>query len=259
MASLGYAYLNGPSQLSTFFIFSHLPLLSFSGIVGLILFAFLRPRATEETHKTAAILVSSIWAVQNTQITSGVLVTPVNFENYWGVAVLGCLTTLVVIHRATEPRIWITSAFALFVAFAGTTFAFNRSIFLRLEDPKKTIAMLATSSSQVACDDRYLATNLDLVHPLQPPTAFSWTRTYDLSSNQRYDQYLCARDTILHSGHASSPKFKELFEALDRGFQTRGADMFMSLGRQPIPTFTKREFTQNTRCAPEELIVVTTK
>ena len=258
-STLVYVSITGGTKLSNLFILSHLPLISFSGLGGLLLLSYIRRRVTKGTYSVATILVASVWAAQNTQVLSGTLVTPVNFENYWGVAVLGYLTTLAIIHGATQLRAWVYCVMALFLIFSVTVFESNRAIFERLPLTRETISTLATSSSRVAVDDLYLASYLDLVHPQQPPTTFSWTRTYELASNKSYEDYLCAREEIRRSGFSSSPQFIRLFEALDLGFQSRGADMFMSLGRQSIPLFPKLEMRDIPYCAPQELIVVTTK
>ena len=256
-ATLAYVHLTGATKLSQLFILSHAPLVSFCGLCGILLLSLIRPRVTADTFSVATTLVASIWAVQNTQLLSGTLVTPVNFENYWGVAVLGYLVTVAIIQRVTLLRAWVYCAMILFATVSLSIFEVNRVIFERLQLPRETIATLATSSSRLACNDLYLATYLDLVHPRQPPTAFSWARTYDFSSNIQYDTYLCAREEIRRS--TFSHNFIRLLEALDFGFQSRGADMFMSLGRQPIPLFPKRKIEHIPECSPQNLIVVTTQ
>lgn len=258
-STLAYVSITGPTKLSNLFIYSHLPLISYSGLCGMLLLLYVRRRVAESTYSVATILVASVWAAQNTQVLTGTLVTPVNFENYWGVAVLGYLATLAIIYGATQLRAWVYCVMALFIIFSVTVFEYNRAIFERLPLTRDTFTTLATSSSRVAVDDLYLASYLDLVHPQQPPTTFSWTRTYELASNRSYDAYLCAREEIGRSGFSSSPQFIRLFEALDFGFQSRGADMFMSLGRQPIPLFPKIEIRDIPSCPPQELIVVATK
>lgn len=259
LMTVGYNALVGESPLSRFFIVSHLPLVSFSGILGLAVLLVTRKQLPKGPQTALTILVASVWAVDNTQLISGYLVTPVNFENYWGVAVLGCVTTLLIVHLASHPRYWIGFTMALYAAFSVTIFASNNAIFKRLERPREVLPQLSTSSAQLACDDLYLTTYLDLVHPMQPPTVFSWTRTLNLSSDFAYDEYLCSKDLIQKMGPPTSDDFAPIFHALDWGFERRGADMFMSIGRQPIPTFPKREGTKDTSCARRELVVVKTR
>lgn len=254
-ATLAYVHIFRDTKLLNLFIFSYAPLISLSGLCGLVLLSLIRQRVTAGTYSVATILVASIWAVQNTQLLSGTLVTPVNFENYWGTAVLGYLATIAIIHRVTHLRRWVYCTMLLFASFSLRIFEINRVIFERLQLPRETIATLATSSSRLAHNDLHVATYLDLVHPRQPPTAFSWARTYDLSSNVEYDAYLCAREEIRRSPF--SDEFVRLLEALELGFQYRGADLFMSLARQPIPLAPKRQVEDVAECSPQNLIVVT--
>jgi hypothetical protein len=251
-----YHALVGESPLSRFFIVSHLPLLSFSGIVGFAVLLVTRTRLPKGTQTALTLLVASLWAVDNTQLISGYLVTPVNFENYWGVAVLGCVTTLLIVQRASHPGYWIGFSMALYALFCVTVFARNNAVFQRLERSHEVLPLLSKSSAQVACDDLYLTTYLDLVHPMQPPTVFSWTRALNLSSDVPYENYLCSKEVIQNMGPPTSEEFAPLFHALDWGFQSRGADIFMSIGRQPIPTFPRREGTTKTSCPDRELVVV---
>jgi hypothetical protein len=251
-----YKALVEESPLSRFFIVSHLPLVSWSGLVGLVLVLLTRSRLPKGPQTALTVLIASLWAIDNTQLISGYLVTPVNFENYWGVAVLGCVATLLIVHLASHSGYWIGLTMALYAAFSVTLFTRNNTVFQRLEHPREVLPLLSTSSAHVACEDLYLTTYLDLVHPMQPPTVFSWTRALNLSSDVPYDDYLCSKAIIQDMGPPTSEDFKPIFQALDWGFQSRGADMFMSIGRQPIPTFPQRKVPKDTGCARRELIVV---
>jgi len=244
-------------SLSRFFIFSHLPLIPFSGIVALMLYLVIQKCVPAPTHPVLIALVASTWAVANVQCVSGFLVTPVNFENYWGVAVLGLLTTMGVLHRSDDHRGWVGLAMFLFAAFSAGTFAFNQSVFNRLDRPREILPLLAETSPRVACNDLYLATYLDLVHPRQEPTAFSWTRTLDLSSDAKYETYLCDKKRLISEIPYSQTLFARVFETLDAGFLSRGGDMFMSLGRQDLNLFPPREISEPMPCSEKEFVVVT--
>ncbi len=252
------AFLNfGMDQsLSRFLIFSRLPLIPFSGVLALILYLIIQDYIPSSTRPLLIALVTSTWAVANVQMISGYLVTPVNFENYWGVAVLGFLATMGVLHRSDDHRGWVGLTMFLFLAFSAGTFAFNQSVFSRLDRPREILPLLAETSPHVACNDLYLTTYLDLVHPRQQPTAFSWTRTLDLSSDSNYETYLCDKDMITSEFPDSQARFGRIFETLDAGFRSRGGDMFMSLGRQDLNLFPSKEITEQTPCRGKELIVV---
>lgn len=245
-------------SLPRFFIFSSLPLIPFSGILSLVLFLLIQDHVPSSSRPLLIALVCSTWAVANVQLVSGYLVPPVNFENYWGVMVLSFLATMGILHRSEDPRGWVGFSLLLFGAFSAATFAFNQKVSQRLTHPKEVIPVLATDSSRVACNDLYLSTYLDLVHPRQQHTMFSWTRTLDLSSDSNYRNYLCDKRVLESSYSEATPLFEHIFAALDAGFISRGSDMFMSLGRQDIPTFAPQPLEAPIECPARELLMVPT-
>jgi hypothetical protein len=256
LVMIAFLKLGSDVSLSRFFIFSHLPLIPFSGVVALALYLIIHEYVPSSTRPLLITLASSIWAVANVQIVSGFMVTPVNFENYWGVAVLGFLTTMGILHRSDDQRWWVGLAMLLFAAFSAGTFAFNKSIFMKLEHPREILPLLAERSSQVACNDLYLTTYLDLVHPKQQPTTFSWTRTLDLSSDANYETYLCDRRTLIAESPDARSLFEPLFDTVDAAFLARGGDMFMSMGRQDLRMFSPKKITDSTSCASKSFVVL---
>lgn len=245
-------------NLPKFFIFSSLPLIPFSGVLSLALYLLIQDHVPRSSRPLLIALVCSTWAVANAQLVSGYLVPPVNFENYWGVMVLSFLATMGILHRSEDPRGWVGFSVLLFGAFSVATFAFNHSVSARLAHPREVLPLLAQNSTRVACNDLYLTTYLDLVYPRQQPTTFSWTRTLDISSDANYQNYLCDKQSLQSFHSSSQPLFDHLFVALDEGFISRGSDMFMSLGRQNIPTFAPQPSTATTECASHELLIVPT-
>jgi len=185
-------------------------------------------------------------------------VPPVNFENYWGVVVLSLLATMGILYRSDDHRGWVGFSVLLFGTFSAATFAFNQGVVARLSNPKEVLPLLATESPRVACNDLYLTTYLDLVHPRQSPTTFSWTRTLDLSTDSYLHTYLCDRKNLERSRPDAAPRFEGLFSTLDTGFISRGGDSFMSIGRQPIPSFPAHSDTTPVECIEHELFVVPT-
>jgi hypothetical protein len=255
---LAFLMFGTDPSLPKFFILSSLPLIPFSGVLSLALYLLIQNHAPSSSRPLLIALVCSTWAVANVQLVSGYLVPPVNFENYWGIMVLSFLATLGILHRSEDPRGWVGFSVLLFGVFSVATFAFNQKVSQRLSHPKEVLPVLATESDRVACNDLYLTTYLDLVHPRQQPTTFSWTRTLNLSSDSNYRNYLCDKRILESSYSEVKPLFEHLFAALDAGFITRGSDMFMSLGRQEIPTFAPRPDDAPVECPARELLMVPT-
>lgn len=249
-----FSHAGVEQHIAKFFIHSYLPLVPFTGALALAVYLIIRNSLPRSTRPFVITLVCSPWVVANTQLITGVLIAPVNFENYWGVVVLGVLATLGILHRSEVQRGYVAASLLLFGAFALSLCVDNYRISARLTDPERILPLLAEAAPQVACDDLYLATFLDLTHPLQPPTAFSWTRTFFLSTDRYYNTYQCDRLSLERDYPELIPNFLPLFETLDSGFVSRGGDMFMSLGRQPIPRFLPQQRFDPSSCEAHALV-----
>lgn len=251
--------LGAEPHLAKMFIFSHLPLIPFTGVMSLALYLLIQEYIPPSTRSVLITLVCSTWAVANVQLISGYLVPPVNFENYWGVMVLSLLATMGILYRSDDNRGWVGFSMLLFGAFSAATFAFNQSVFERLSNPREVLPLLAKESPRVACNDLYLTTYLDLVHPRQQPTTFSWTRTLDLSSDSYLYSYLCDKQNLERIHPDARATFEPLFSTLDSAFVFRGGDSFMSIGRQEPATFYPQSPAPPSECVERDLYIIPTR
>ncbi|MEY3400026.1 MAG: hypothetical protein RLZZ486_494, partial [Actinomycetota bacterium] len=145
LVALAYFRWGAAPSLNRYFIPSRGPVVSFTGIVAIVLYRFIRESLPSTCRPLMIALISSIWAVENVQIICGRLVTPVNYEQYWGVVVVGLLATLGILYRAAALHLWVIATVAFFATYCAHTFLFNKAIFDRLKEPQRILPLLATS------------------------------------------------------------------------------------------------------------------
>lgn len=237
-----------PSLLQ-FFIFSHLPVLPLTGVIAVCVFWAIRKHAPPHLVRLGGLLVASIWAVENTQIVSGWLVTPVNYEQYWGVLVLSGLTAVAILYRSKNPALWLHIALVCFLVHAVHIFRDNAIVFNELGNRREVLQALRTNSQSVACHNLRLATYLNLAYPMQPPTALSWTRTLNAKNNDNYLEYSCVKRAIEKLAPPQFSQFNEVFNALEIGYIVKGSDLNVTMGRQEIVQFPLPTPGPDSRCS----------
>ena len=231
-----YIAFMAESSLRKFFIFSHLPVISFTGGVSTAIYLATRRGMPVILRPLLLTGIVSIWLVQNTQIVSGWFVTPVNFEQYWGLTVIAFVAATAILGKPKLLRCWAFVALLCFFSAGMRDFSMNLSIASRITTPEVVLPALAKSAEDMVFDDLYMATVLDMVHPRQAPTAFSWTRTLHADSNEQYSVFQCTKKLLLQQ-HDSvvTDRFLPIMEHLKRGFSEKGADLNVTMGRMPIP------------------------
>lgn len=230
----------GNSQVEWLFLRSWLPMVSVMGLVSLGIFALVRKHTPPSLAKILPILVASTWVGPNIQVISRAFAAPVNYEQYWSISIVGFLATITILSRSQYKNGWVALALFVFVVESTQTFTNNLRVFRRLPDPRQSLTTVHELAERVAVNDLYLATFLDMAYPVQPATIFSFAHTYEVSSDQSYQRYVCARRSIEASHPEYIPSFSALFARLDYGYQVRGIDPLITAGRAPIK---KRDLT----------------
>ncbi len=245
------------SALQKFFIFSHLPVISFTGAVAAIVYIATQRHARVALRPLMAIGIASIWLVQNTQLVSGWFVTPVNFEQYWGVMIIAFVAAVVVLGKPQLLKGYVFLGVLCFFVAGLRDFRINLDMVSRIAEPEVVLPALAQSAADMVFDDTYTATVLDMVHPKQAPTAFSWTRTLHASSNAEYSVFQCTKKLLLEQhGTATSERFEQIMEHLARGFVEKGADLNVTMGRMPIPRVDLPTNALGTECTGRNPLIV---
>jgi hypothetical protein len=221
-------------SLTQFFVFSHLPVFSLTGSIGVILLALNRAHIPPPLMGFCATLVLSIWATENVQVLSGWLVTPVNYEQYWGVVVLAVISSVVLVKRGSGLGMWLCLLLLVFEAHCATLFRHNLEVYKSLRNPENILPVVRESPEKVACANIYLATYLDLAYPRREPTALSFTRTLHAASDRNYEVYACVKREIQSRPQSTRDTYARILEVLDHGYDVKGADLNVTMGRRDI-------------------------
>jgi hypothetical protein len=160
------------------------------------------------------------------------MVAPTKYDEYWGAGVVAILIALLVQCRARKPALWTGLFLTVYVLGLVDNFNFNLNVYRKLVSPREVLAIVRQTPERVASSDLLLSVYLDLVYARQEHTLFSFTRTYDLSSDQSYHEYQCARDVVSGLAPNESQLFKHQFAALDYGYAYRGVDEVITMRRR---------------------------
>jgi hypothetical protein len=234
--------------LHRFVMHSREPVLSLTALLSSALFLGIRRFVQPGLRSVLVVLVFSLWIVPNLQIVSGVLLPASKFEEYWGVVVVAFLGALTVYYRSAQPNRWVAVAFLWSATWFWANFQFNAGILAKLGNPIQTIDTLQEASERVASSDLLLSAYLDMVHPKQPHTLFSFTKTYRLSDDSNYTEYRCAKELVGKLHPDKYGMFAHEFAVLDIGYVFRGIDEIITMRRRSLEEFKVKSNDESTPC-----------
>jgi hypothetical protein len=243
-------------MLHRFVMDSHAPVLPLTALISSALFIGIRRYPQGGLRGVLAVLVASLWIVPNLQIVSGILLPPTKFEEYWGVVVVALLATLMLHYRSRQPDRWLAVVLIWFGLWLWSNFEFNAGLLAKVRNPAKTVAILRETPEQVASSDLLLSAHLDMVHPKQPHTLFSFTKTYKLSDDSNYAEYRCAKEIVRAMPVEEARTFDTEFAALDFGYSYRGVDEIITMRRQPLEAFKIKPNNDSRPCSQLEPIFI---
>ena len=256
LTSVVFSWYGVDPVLHRFFVQSHLPVIPLTAVVATGLWLSLRRKIPRHLSAMLVALVMSTWAAPNVQIVSGVMVSPTKYEEYWGAVVVAVLIALLVQYRARRPAVWPALFLIVFATWAGNGFKLNRDVYKRLQSPRETIVMLGQTPARVASSDLLLSVYLDMVYPRQEHTLFSFTKTYTLSSNHNYHEYLCGRRFVSTLPPEQSRLFEQQFARLDYGYAYRGVDEVITMRRRGLEESRIEGVSRRDSCPEEKPIFI---
>lgn len=223
---------------------SHLPLLSWCGILNLYLWTKLKGKLEKSRYSWCEALVWAPWFAANQQIISGVIIVPSNGEQYAGLFTTSILVAATLfgersrIITSGRSAVVATGLLCAYVGCACQVFTENVRWNIVLPLTPSLLSDLATRSSQVAVNDVYLSTTLSLLYPKQSALLFSFPKVYLGEAARSITQYRCAkaalsRDPLLRAA------FEPLFIHLDGAYLHETEDNPLNhLGRMQFGTRT---------------------
>jgi hypothetical protein len=210
-----YTHYGASSETLNLTLRSHLPLLSWCGILNLSIWTRLRKKVEGSHYLWCEALVWAPWFAANQQIISGVIIVPSNGEQYVGLFTTSILMATTLFDKRDKPISSVKStvvATGLLCAYLGCSwrvFSDNERWNKILELTPPLLSDLATRSAQVAVNDVYLSTTLSLLYPKQSALLFSFPQVYLGEAAHSITRYRCAKAAL-----AKNPLLAEAFEPL---------------------------------------------
>lgn len=236
---LGYTEFGATKETLNLTVRSHLPLLTWCGILNIFLWRGIRGHIEGDLRLWVEALVWAPWFAANQQIVSGVIIVPSNCEQYAGLVVTSILTAISVFgrqeHLLTNARgAFITlGLLCAYVACTVQTFVDNSRWNRILELSPALLADLSQRSSEVAVNDVYLSTTLSLLYPKQPALKFSFPKVYLGEASRSLTEYRCAKGALSRDLKVKE-EFQRLFNHLDGAYKYETEDNPLNhLGRAP--------------------------
>ncbi len=234
-----WAYYNVAvgDRMRAVMIDSHLPLVSFTGLVALAAFLALRPALDARWRFFALALALAPWVASNQQLISGHIPQPNNFEHYFGVFAIALIITLALVER---PR-WATAVMLAGALLLGRTayvsFRVAQIDHQRYKPTPALLAALRDDPGAVVIDDGTLANTLNMVHPRQGSTALGFEQTFGTAADHRVVRYRCVKKRIL-AEHPADASLRAHLRWLDDGFMYGSQNVLVSHIKRKT-TFTK--------------------
>jgi len=223
------------SFLDTYLTQTHLPLVSGTSMVALLVIFSGKRFLNDGVCRFAFFAAIAPLIALNTQVFSGFIATPTNFEQYFGVIALVFLTTLVVL--SIKSFSWLKYGLAvvgivLMVLYSKTIFQ-NHSHPIFTDELSQELALsLRNSSSRVILENVHLASTLSMVLPQQRLTGLSYIQSFPFAAEKYFDNYLCVKEKISSEKEIFN-RFQNSLEILDHAYKYQNSDfVFLHIKRK---------------------------
>jgi hypothetical protein len=226
---LGYSEFGATKETLNLTVESHLPLLTWCGVLNLFLLRAIRGHFDGDRLLWMEAFVWAPWFAANQQIVSGIIIVPSNTEQYAGLLFTSLLTAVVILGRQkvlpsqakmTKITVGLLCAYA---ACTVQTFTNNMRWNGVLELTPGLLKDLSERPSEVAINDVYLSTTLSLLYPKQPALKFSFPKVYLGEASRSIIEYRCAKGA-LSKDPIIKEKFQRLFTHLDGAYKYETED-----------------------------------
>lgn len=216
---------------------TRLPIFPFTGFVCLFLFLLFRNKI-EKRFRLFLILVSvSPFVAANTQVVTGFIAQPNNFEQFFGTACIS-LVAIFILAGFKFPQ-WFKLGIALLgvflmIIYSSVIFSVNSNPFILKPLPATLVQALDKESNKVIVDQGGLGSLLNMVLPRQGITGLSIDQTFPMLAEDYYQQYLCVKNKISQN-FKLYPKYKKIIERIDAGYRNLNSNfIFTHINRQNI-------------------------
>ncbi len=235
MVGLYYEYALKETLKADFFPATRLPIFSGTFGVCLLIWKFLPQYSKWGNSGFCAFVVAAPLAAANTQIISGFIAQPINFEQNFGVICVSLLTTVFILSLRKQK--WILPTLSIFgillaVIFSIQIFRINSNPVLLEKPPKKLIKALHEDSFNVVFENNALGSTMSMILPKQSYTALAISQSYGFGASKYFGKYLCLKEKIKQDPEKFE-KYKPALIALDGGYKHLHSDfIFIHLNRR---------------------------
>ena len=222
-------------RIEIFMVATRFPILSMTGIICLLLFLVVRNVVDEKFKNFLALVAFSPIVAVNTQIISGIIAQPNNFEQNFGTVCIAFLLAFGMI--SIKSRLWSKNimaglAIALVLAYSKTIYSVNSFPHLRQPLPATLLKQLRVDPSKVAVHNAGMATALNLVWPMQGITGLAITQTFGTLPDDYFTNYLCLKKEISRNEELY-PDYSNILEGLGDGYRHLHANfIFIHINRR---------------------------
>jgi len=206
-----------------------------TGIVCLLLFLVIRKNISERFKLFLSLVAISPFIAANTQIITGVIAQPNNFEQNYGTVCIALLAAFGVISLKSNR--WMKKlagglGVCLVLVYSKVIFSVNSSIYQRQPLPTAMVEQLNIDASKVVVDNVGLAAALNLVLPMQKITGLAMTQSFPLIADDYFNNYLCLKRAISKNINLYS-QYKNIVEGLGEGYRYLQSDfIFIHIKRR---------------------------
>ena len=216
-----HKYMIAGTGLEEFLIKTRLPIFSTTGLFCVLLLLLIT-RYVDKNFKPVLIIIaiSPVIAV-NTQILTGVVAQPNNYEQNYGTVCLALLITFVIISVKSNNWLKISAGFlavGLIMIYTKMVFNVNSSPYLRQPIPANVLEGLKIDASKVVVDVTGMASSLNLVLAKQKITGTSISQSFAPVADDYFNNFLCLKMNI-SKNHNLNLEFKNILSGLDEGYR----------------------------------------
>ncbi|MEP7309710.1 MAG: hypothetical protein ABJA98_29735 [Acidobacteriota bacterium] len=228
---IAHSVLVAGTQMADYLPSTHLPLVSGTGVAGLLVFAIVRTKLAPSHRMPALVLAVAPLAVVNTQLVAGFFEQPNNLEQNFGVVALAivCVLALRTLGRGRFQLLASAAVCcALLAAYSSHVFAVNASVWQRERLSDSLLDALRHQPESLVIGDPDLADLFSLVAPgvhfsaLARSQALPEAGSGRTSTAQRFENYQCVKRLL----RAIQPPVvnPDVFVELDRVFRFLNQD-----------------------------------
>lgn len=245
-----------PAELKDLTVTTRLPMLSFTALVSLAIFAvgyrFCEPRF----RFFLALVALAPLATVNVQVVAGWIAAPNAYEQYFGIVCAACV--LVFSYNRASGRYAIFATSILLALFsAHREFVVNRAFNSTVTLSDELLDDLKTNPENVAVNDTVMASRLNMLYPKQPATRFGFERSLPAVCDEyAVRDYLRAKRSILLRPELAGA-YTTVFTTLDGAYAYESTNFsLLHVGRKTnFPIRNKLELTAHDNVLPKLHVV----